>query len=237
MKGRIWGGTVLSLSLAFFVFAGGSYGEEKRKSAPAPAHGAQTCTASEARPADGAETRTASQARSADGAADPRRWPDPLPRCAHRMAPRPRPPEPMHANVPGPAVGRAGGIQAREDLHRKMAVQVSRQENLRAQDHYRVQRAMFRPMPHPVRFSPAAHRALFGRVRMVPAHLPLPPGCVLCALPLRPAALREQDVPCLRDMGRSLSRVHAGARNGAPNTRLCTTIIKTRKACSSGARR
>jgi len=81
----------------------------------------------------------------------------------------------MHVNVPGPAGGRAaGGMQAsalgtREELHRKMAVQVSRQENLRAVDRYREQRAMFRLMPHAVRFSPAAHRALFARVRFAPA--------------------------------------------------------------------
>jgi len=80
----------------------------------------------------------------------------------------------MHVNVPGPAGGRAGGMQAsaigtREELHRKMAVQVSRQENLRAVDRYREQRAMFRLMPHAVGFSPAAHRALFARVRFAPA--------------------------------------------------------------------
>ncbi len=160
MKGRVWGGTVLSVSLAFFVFAGGSYGEEKKKSAPPPARPAP-------RPAPQMAPRPAPQARPAPRPA-PQMAPRPAPqaRPAPQMAPRPRPPEPMHANVPGPA---AGGMQGREDLHRKMAVQVSRQENLRAAEHYKAQRAMFRPMPHPVRFSPAAHRALFARVRMAPA--------------------------------------------------------------------
>ncbi len=50
-----------------------------------------------------------------------------------------------------------------------MDVQVSRQENFRAVEHCREQRTMFRQMPYTWRFSPAAHRALFARLRMVPA--------------------------------------------------------------------
>ncbi len=141
MKGKNWIGTVLSVSLAFVVLAGNSYGDDKKKNAPPP-------------------PRRAPQMA-------PR--PAPPPRPAPQMAPRPAP-----QMAPRPAGRRAGGMQAsamgtREELHRKMAVQVSRQENLRAVDRYREQRAMFRPMPHGVRFSPAAHRALFARVRFAPA--------------------------------------------------------------------
>ena len=65
----------------------------------------------------------------------------------------------MHVSVSG----------SREDLHRKLAVQASRQDQLRAMQRYSDQRAMFRPLSGPVRFSPDAHRALFARMRIAPA--------------------------------------------------------------------
>ena len=49
-----------------------------------------------------------------------------------------------------------------------MSMQATRQENLSAIRRFNDQRSMFRPMPGPIRFSPA-YRPLFTKVRIVPA--------------------------------------------------------------------
>ncbi len=187
MKGKDWMGTVPALLLGVFVLAGNSYGAEARRNASAQAR-----PAPQARPVRQMAPRPAPRAI---GRPAPQMMPNmPQNRPGPHMMPRPseqmrvnmpgpamrnepwggRPPHIIQVNAPGAAWGPAGGMRAgaidtREDLRRKMAVQAGRQDTLRAIEHYRDQRAMFRPMPYASRFSPAAHRALFERMKFVPA--------------------------------------------------------------------